>query len=257
MGVLPLSAVLATEEIYSSFLGAGDRTFFHGHSYTANPLYAVAALANLELMDERATVDHAAWIGRTLGDLLKPLDDDERVVEVRRIGTMTGIEVKPTGIAPGCGSAPPCATWGVITRPLGDVVILMPPLGIAEPELQQMASASTTAWTRSTAPRRELARAARRAATCRGLHHTLRPRESGRVDIASNDYLGLARDHDVIEAGVTALRRWGPARPDPGWSAATPPCTRNWNRHCPTWWTPNAPSSSRRATWPTSRPSPP
>jgi len=46
----------------------------------------------------------------------------------------------------------------------------------------------------------------RRAA---GLHRTLRPRESGRVDIASNDYLGLARDHDVIEAGVTALRRWG------------------------------------------------
>ena len=55
--------------VHSSFWGPGDRTF-HGHSYTANPLCAVAALANLELMDERATVDHAAWIGRTLGDLL-------------------------------------------------------------------------------------------------------------------------------------------------------------------------------------------
>ncbi|MEZ5159003.1 MAG: adenosylmethionine--8-amino-7-oxononanoate transaminase [Candidatus Nanopelagicales bacterium] len=140
-GVLPLSAVVATEEIYSSFLGAGDRTFFHGHSYTANPLCAVAALANLELMDERATVEHAAWIGRTLGDLLKPLDDDERVVEVRRIGTMTGIEVKPHGERTGLRICTAMRDLGVITRPLGDVVILMPPLGIAEPELQQMVAA--------------------------------------------------------------------------------------------------------------------
>ncbi len=140
-GVLPLSAVLATEEIYSSFLGAGDRTFFHGHSYTANPLCAVAALANLDLMDERATVEHAAWIGRTLGDLLKPLDDDERVVEVRRIGTMTGIEVKPHGERTGLRICTAMRDLGVITRPLGDVVILMPPLGIAEPELQQMVAA--------------------------------------------------------------------------------------------------------------------
>jgi adenosylmethionine-8-amino-7-oxononanoate aminotransferase len=140
-GVLPLSAVLATEEIYSSFLGAGDRTFFHGHSYTANPLCAVAALANLALMDERATVEHAAWIGRTLGDLLKPLDDDERVVEVRRIGTMTGIEVKPHGERTGLRICTAMRDLGVITRPLGDVVILMPPLGIAEPELQQMVAA--------------------------------------------------------------------------------------------------------------------
>jgi adenosylmethionine-8-amino-7-oxononanoate aminotransferase len=140
-GVLPLSAVVATEEIYSSFLGAGDRTFFHGHSYTANPLCAVAALANLDLMDERATVEHAAWIGRTLGDLLKPLDDDERVVEVRRIGTMTGIEVKPHGERTGLRICTAMRDLGVITRPLGDVVILMPPLGIAEPELQQMVAA--------------------------------------------------------------------------------------------------------------------
>ncbi len=140
-GVLPLSAVLATEEIYSSFLGAGDRTFFHGHSYTANPLCSVAALANLDLMDERATVEHAAWIGRTLGDLLKPLDDDERVVEVRRIGTMTGIEVKPHGERTGLRICTAMRDLGVITRPLGDAVILMPPLGIAEPELQQMVAA--------------------------------------------------------------------------------------------------------------------
>ncbi len=140
-GVLPLSAVLATEEIYESFLGDGSRTFFHGHSYTANPLCAAAALANLELIDERNTIEHADWIGRRLGDLLKPLEDDERVVEVRRIGTMTGIEVKPHGDRTGFRICTAAREMGVITRPLGDVVILMPPLGIEEPELQQLVEA--------------------------------------------------------------------------------------------------------------------
>jgi adenosylmethionine-8-amino-7-oxononanoate aminotransferase len=140
-GVLPLSAVLASEEIYGSFLGDATRTFFHGHSYTANPLCAAAALTNLELIDERGTLDHAAWIGRTLGDLLKPLADDERVVEIRRIGTMTGIEVKPHGERTGFRICTAARDLGVITRPLGDVVILMPPLGIAEPELQQLVAA--------------------------------------------------------------------------------------------------------------------
>ncbi|MEZ5185551.1 MAG: adenosylmethionine--8-amino-7-oxononanoate transaminase [Candidatus Nanopelagicales bacterium] len=140
-GVLPLSAVLASEEIYESFLGDGSRTFFHGHSYTANPLCAAAALANLELMDERNTLEHAAWIGRTLGDLLKPLAEDERVVEVRRIGTMTGIELEPHGERTGFRVCTAARDLGVITRPLGDVVILMPPLGIEDAELKQLVAA--------------------------------------------------------------------------------------------------------------------
>lgn len=140
-GVLPLSAVLASEQIYESFLGDGSRTFFHGHSYTANPLCSAAALANLELIDERGTLEHAAWIGRTLGDLLKPLEHDDRVVEVRRIGTMTGIEVRPHGERTGFRVCRAARDLGVITRPLGDVVVLMPPLGIAEPELRQLVAA--------------------------------------------------------------------------------------------------------------------
>jgi len=140
-GVLPLSAVMASEEIYGSFLGDGTRTFFHGHSYTANPLCAAAALANLELIDERNTLAHAAWIGRTLGDLLEPLAADDRVVEIRRIGTMTGIEVRPHGERTGFAICAAARELGVITRPLGDVVVLMPPLGIAEPELQLLVAA--------------------------------------------------------------------------------------------------------------------
>ena len=138
-GVLPLSAVLASEEIFQAFQGDSTRTFFHGHSFTANPMCAAAALANLELIDERNTLDHAAWIGRTLGDLLK--GEDERIVEVRRIGTMTGIEVRPHGERTGFRICTAMREAGVITRPLGDVVILMPPLGIQEPELQQLVTA--------------------------------------------------------------------------------------------------------------------
>ena len=72
-GYLPLSAVLATEEVYEAFLGAPReaRTFFHGHSYTANPLCCAAAIANLDLMDERGTVAHAAAVGDELGELAR------------------------------------------------------------------------------------------------------------------------------------------------------------------------------------------
>lgn len=140
-GVLPLSAVLASEEIFDAFHGDGTRTFFHGHSFTANPLCAAAALANLELMRERDTVAHAAWMGRTLGDLLKPLESDDRIVEVRRIGTMTGIEVQPHGERTGFRICTAMREASVITRPLGDVVVLMPPLSCDEAQLQQIVAA--------------------------------------------------------------------------------------------------------------------
>jgi adenosylmethionine-8-amino-7-oxononanoate aminotransferase len=82
-----------------AFLGSptSGRTFFHGHTYTANPLCCAAAIANLGLMAQRDTVAQAARVGTRLGDLLKPLEDDDRVLEVRRIGTMTGIEVRASG----------------------------------------------------------------------------------------------------------------------------------------------------------------
>ena len=76
-GYLPLSAVLAREEVYEAFLGAPSqaRTFFHGHSYTANPLCCAAAIANLDLMAERGTVAHAARGGRA----------DRRAAQRRRV----------------------------------------------------------------------------------------------------------------------------------------------------------------------------
>ncbi|MDX6202018.1 MAG: adenosylmethionine---8-amino-7-oxononanoate aminotransferase, partial [Frankiales bacterium] len=96
-GYLPLSAVLATSSVYEAFLGRPDqgRTFFHGHTYTANPLACAAAIANLDLMVSRNTVAAAAAIGDLLGTALQPLAALPGVTEIRRIGTMTGIEIGP------------------------------------------------------------------------------------------------------------------------------------------------------------------
>ncbi len=137
-GYLPLSAVLATEEVYESFLGtpSSGRTFFHGHSYTANPLCAAAAIANLDLMAERGTVAHAARVGTRIGELTAELAAYDGVVEIRRIGTMTGIEVRSVGERTGMAITAAARARGVLIRPLGDVIVLMPPLAIGDDDLE-------------------------------------------------------------------------------------------------------------------------
>ncbi len=138
-GVLPLSAVLSRESIYEAFLGGATRTFFHGHTYTANPLACAAAVANLRLMHDRDTVTWAASVGDQLGELLAPLSGYDGVVEVRRVGTMTGIEVRSVGERTGFEVCRAARRRGVLIRPLGDVVVLMPPLGITSSELAELA----------------------------------------------------------------------------------------------------------------------
>ena len=141
-GVLPLSAVLARESVYEAFLGdpAAARTFFHGHSYTANPLCCAAAVANLRLMAERGTVAHAAAVGVRIGELTKGVAEHPRVREVRRIGTMTGIEVEAVTERTGFAVCQAARRRGVWIRPLGDVVVLMPPLAIGDDDLQLLCS---------------------------------------------------------------------------------------------------------------------
>lgn len=141
-GYLPLSAVLAREEVYTAFLGAPAeaRTFFHGHSYTANPLCCAAAIANLRLMTERETVSHAARVGERIDELTKGLSRYDGVREIRRIGTMTGIEVSPVGERTGFAVCQEARRRGVWVRPLGDVVVLMPPLAIGEDDLAVLCS---------------------------------------------------------------------------------------------------------------------
>lgn len=137
-GYLPLSAVLATEAVYEAFLGtaASARTFFHGHSYTANPICSAAAIANLDLMAANDTVSNAEAVGNLLGEFLAPLEAYDGVREIRRIGTMTGIEVASVGERTGFAICQEARRHGVWIRPLGDVVILMPPLAIERPEVE-------------------------------------------------------------------------------------------------------------------------
>jgi adenosylmethionine-8-amino-7-oxononanoate aminotransferase len=146
-GALPLSAVLTTENIYQSFLGspASARTFFHGHSYTANPPAAAAALANLALMERNHTLANARSVGEQLGRNLAPLAEHPGVKEIRRIGTMTGIEVEPVTERTGFDVCQWAREQGVWVRPLGDVVILMPPLAIQSEDVDLLTQTVTAA----------------------------------------------------------------------------------------------------------------
>ena len=145
-GVLPLAATLASEAVYEGFLGEQNehRTFFHGHSYTGNPLACAAALASLDVFEEEGTLSRLQGRIARLAGHLDGFGDHPHVGDVRRLGVMTGIELvanKVTGepFAAALGAAQRvvrrAAESGVLVRPLGDVVVVMPPLSISEDEL--------------------------------------------------------------------------------------------------------------------------
>jgi adenosylmethionine---8-amino-7-oxononanoate aminotransferase len=141
-GYLPLAATLTTERIYEGFLGEFEefRTFFHGHTYTGNPLACAAALATLEVFEEERTLERLAPKIELLGELLEPLAAHPAVREVRRRGFMTGIELAdlPLSARVGHRVTLEARRRGAIVRPLGDVVVLMPPLSIEESELRRL-----------------------------------------------------------------------------------------------------------------------
>jgi adenosylmethionine-8-amino-7-oxononanoate aminotransferase len=141
-GYMPLAATLATERIYDGFLGEfGEfRTFFHGHTYTGNPLACAAALATLDVFEQERTLERLQPKLALLGDLLEPLEAHPAVAEVRRRGTMTGIELAgfPLEARMGHQVTLEARRRGAIVRPLGDVVVLMPPLSISEADLKRL-----------------------------------------------------------------------------------------------------------------------
>jgi adenosylmethionine---8-amino-7-oxononanoate aminotransferase len=146
-GYLPLAATLTTEEIFSAFLGEYKefKTFFHGHTYTGNPLGCAAAIANLELFEKENILER---MQSRIGYLQKRLDEEflpmAHVSDVRHWGYMIGIElVRDKGTrksyAPelriGHKVIQEARQRNVMIRPLGDIIILMPPLSIADSEL--------------------------------------------------------------------------------------------------------------------------
>jgi adenosylmethionine-8-amino-7-oxononanoate aminotransferase len=144
-GYLPLAATLSTERIYEGFLGRHEegRTFFHGHTYTGNPVACAAAIATLETFERERTLERLQpnidLLGRLLDQTVAPL---ACVREVRRRGFMVGIELAglPEPGRVGHQVTMAARRRGAIIRPLGDVVVLMPPLAIAEAELRRLVS---------------------------------------------------------------------------------------------------------------------
>jgi adenosylmethionine-8-amino-7-oxononanoate aminotransferase len=141
-GYLPLAATLTTERVYEGFLGRHEdfRTFFHGHTYTGNPLACAAALATLRLFDQEHTLERLQEKIELLGELLEPIAAMSGVAEIRRRGFMCGIELDGFALEDRAGHQVTLAARrrGAIVRPLGDVVVLMPPLAIEKRELQRL-----------------------------------------------------------------------------------------------------------------------
>jgi adenosylmethionine-8-amino-7-oxononanoate aminotransferase len=152
-GYLPLAATLATEEIYAAFLGAFEekRTFFHGHTYTGNPLACAAALASLDVFEKDGVI--AALPGKVarLAAGLEAVRRLAHVGDVRQKGLMVGIELVkdretreeyPYADRMGHRVILGARRRGVMLRPLGNVVVLVPPLSITPEEIDTLARAT-------------------------------------------------------------------------------------------------------------------
>lgn len=166
-GSLPMAATLTTAAIYDAFLGGSERAFYYGHSYTANPLGCAAALASLEVFDLENTLEELTPKIEHLRAGLGALEADHPTVhQVRQCGFIAGIEIRQ----PGGEKSPPASrtgeavcraalSHGLLTRPIIDTIVLMPPLCTTHGELDHALAALAAAIssnegidTRSTSP---------------------------------------------------------------------------------------------------------
>ncbi len=139
-GYLPLAATLTTETIFEAFLGehSDDKTFFHGHTYTANPLACAAGLASLQIFKQEQTLDKLQPKIKQLQAGLIAIAQLKGVAEVRQEGFMVGIELRggDPALRMGARVCEAAIAKGVFLRPLGDVIVLMPPLSLSKKELE-------------------------------------------------------------------------------------------------------------------------
>jgi adenosylmethionine-8-amino-7-oxononanoate aminotransferase len=147
-GYLPLAATLTTTAVYEAFLGEdNNNTFFHGHSYAGNPLGCAAALANLAIFKNERTLAKLQRRIPQLQSILESLADNPWVGDIRQCGYMVGIELVqdkntkslfPASDHIGQKIAMMARTLGLLIRPIGTILILMPPLSATVKELAQM-----------------------------------------------------------------------------------------------------------------------
>jgi len=151
-GYVPLAATLTTDRIYEAFLGefASARTFFHGHTFTGNPLACAAALASLRLFETERVLERVRRTAEVLRPKLAAIAELERVGDVRQRGLMVGIELvrdrrtkEPYAYAERIGHRVCLALRkrGILLRPLGPVVVMMPPLSLTEAEAVRLGDA--------------------------------------------------------------------------------------------------------------------
>jgi len=151
-GYLPLAATFTTQAVFDAFLGEPweGRTFYHGHTYTGNPLACAAALASLELFEKNKVVENVARNATALAGMLERLRPLPHVGDIRQLGYMVGIELvenkasgRPFDPTRRVGAAvcQGVRKHGVIIRPLGDVVVLMPPPAMGAGDLERIVEA--------------------------------------------------------------------------------------------------------------------
>ncbi|HEX4670143.1 MAG TPA: adenosylmethionine--8-amino-7-oxononanoate transaminase [Solirubrobacterales bacterium] len=141
-GYLPLAATLTTERIYEGFLGTPEeqRTFFHGHTYTGNPLACAAALASLDIFESERTIERLQPKIRLLEERLEEIGVMPEVAEVRQRGFMIGIDLgeHDPALRMGHRVTLEARRRGALVRPLGDTVVLVPPLSISAEDLTDL-----------------------------------------------------------------------------------------------------------------------
>jgi adenosylmethionine-8-amino-7-oxononanoate aminotransferase len=155
-GYLPLAATVASDRVYEAFLAprSACRTFYHGHTYTGNALAASAALAGLDIFERDRVIERLPATIEHLADRLRDVAAMDYVGQVRQRGLMVGIELVadkatrrpyPYDRAVGDKVCAAVRPRGVILRPLGDVVVLMPPLSITRDEIDLLVAAAAEA----------------------------------------------------------------------------------------------------------------
>jgi adenosylmethionine-8-amino-7-oxononanoate aminotransferase len=151
-GCLPMAATLTTQAVFDAFLGQYEefKTFFHGHSFTANQLGAAAALASLDILRTAASVRARQRLAQTLRDELRTLWRCPNVGDIRQVGLIVGIELvrdwrtrEPFDLRERAGLrvCEALAKRGVLTRPIGNVIVLIPPYCTTPAEARRIVAA--------------------------------------------------------------------------------------------------------------------
>ena len=145
-GYLPLAATLTTQSVYDTFLGGRDRTFYYGHSYCGNPLGCAAGIANLRVFEDESTLDSLTekieHLTVALGDLQT---SNSRVGEVRQLGLIAGVDLERGDGTLGAEVCLAAREHGLLTRPILDTVVLMPPLSISVAQIDEAVAALSRA----------------------------------------------------------------------------------------------------------------